>query len=188
MPTGYVGIESALGSDDRGWFLSIPPPPSHPDCWISDWMLNTWKSTYLAAWIGLSGRDSQRQGLFGVVLYMGILPWRRWLLVRLLCWGVRELGNTGGGSGGGCPQWVAGMSFLGTLSSPVPCGSRRALLLVAPGQLVMSVLKTRVCFSKRFEPVLICLVALVSPQAPHAEQDCSAAGLLTMLDRLFVAG
>ena len=37
--------------------------------------------------------------------------------------GVRQPGNAGGGSGGGCLPWVAGMSLLGSPSSPVSCDS-----------------------------------------------------------------
>ena len=55
---------------------------------------------------------------------------------------------------------------------------------MAPSQLVMSALKTLVRSSKHFEPVLICPVTLVSPQAPRAEQDFSADSLLTTFDRL----
>lgn len=40
---------------------------------------------------------------------------------------------------------------------------------------------------QRFEPVLICPVTSVSPQAPHAEQDFSADSLLTTFDRRFMA-
>lgn len=72
---------------------------------------------------------------------------------------------------------------LGRLSSApraLPCRAipRRALF-VAPSQLVMSALKTPVRFSKCFEPVLICLETSACPQAPHAEQDFTAASLLT---------
>lgn len=83
------------------------------------------------------------------------------------------------------PEMVVCGGWLGCLSS-APAIPWRALF-VAPSQLVMSVLKTLLHFSKHFEPVLICPVTSVSPQAPHAEQDFSAASLLTMFDRLFVA-
>lgn len=82
---------------------------------------------------------------------------------------------------------VAHRGWLGHLSlapQALLCHAipRRGWLFVAPSQLVMSVLKTLVHFSKCFEPVSICPVTSASSQAPYAEQDSSADSLLTMFD------
>lgn len=100
-----------------------------------------------------------------MVLHTGISPW-----VALRAGGVRQPGD----SGGGCPWWVPGCLSPAPRALRVNAIPRRGLLPVAPGQLVMSVLKTPERFSKRLEPVSICPVTAVSPRAPHAGQDGSA--------------
>lgn len=73
-----AGANCLCGYKSRSWerwqsliFIPPTPPLSHPECWISDWILNTWKSTYLAAWSRLQGGGLEREGSFRV----GISPW-----------------------------------------------------------------------------------------------------------------
>lgn len=101
----------------------------------------------------------EREGLFGVVLHTGISPWvapcargeQRWLSL--------------------VGAWMSVLSTSSPVCYMIP---QQGLLLVAPSQLVMSVLKTPEHFSKRLEPVSICPITAVSPRAPHAGQDGSA--------------
>lgn len=100
----------------------------------------------------------------GGLVWGGVTHW-----VALCARGVRRLGTQ---------SWLSLVGAACLSQHPeLPCTiPQRGLLLVAPGQLVMSVLKTPEHFSKRLEPVSICPVTAVSPRAPRAAGRLSSAG------------
>lgn len=136
------------------WQSLIFIPPSHPPTFPPRVLNIRLDIKYLKINLlsSLEQAPGRRFGEGGLV-WGGVTHW-----VVLCARGVRQLGTQ---------SWLSLVGAACLSQHPeLPCTiPQRGLPLVAPGQLVMSVLKTPEQFSKRLEPVSICPVSAVSPRA-----------------------